>query len=277
MNNINNINTKFRNEISFNGYKLDVLKSALQKYIRRGNLDKSIYVVGSEQKLYLQQVFKMAELLGNKKAKKCYHLPYGLVMLPEGKMSGRKGNVVLLDSMLNELKHLAYEKVEKNNPKLSAKDKNIISEKIALGALKYSLLKTSPERNVLFDKKEVIQFEGNTGPYLQYTLTRINSILKKAKKWKPNFENKNLTREEKNLITKLIEFPVILEKASKDYRPYYLCNYIYDLSTIFNEFYHACPVIKSDQRNFRLTLTKAAGIVIENGLKLLGIRIPKKM
>jgi len=241
------------------------------------NIDKSIYVVGSEQKMYLKQIFKMLELLGYKKAKQCYHLPYGLVMLPEGKMSARKGNVVLLDNLLNELKHLAYKKVEKNNPKLSVREKNIISEKIAIGALKYALVKISPERNILFNKKEVIKLEGNTGPYLQYSNVRMNSILKKAKKWKQEFENKNLTKQEKKLINKLIEFPTIVEKASNDYRPHYICNYIYDLSTIFNEFYHTCPVIKSKQKNFRLTLTKATGIVIENGLNLLGIEVPKKM
>lgn len=257
-------------------YHTKDLALAIKKF-EKYNINRSIYVVGSEQKMYLKQIFKMLELLGYKKAKQCYHLPYGLVMLPEGKMSARKGNVVLLDNLLNELKHLAYKKVEKNNPKLSAREKNIISEKIAIGALKYALVKISPERNILFNKKEVIQFEGNTGPYLQYSNVRMNSILKKAKKWKQDFKNKNLTKQEKKLINKLIEFPIIIEKASNDYRPHYICNYIYDLSTIFNEFYHACPVIKSKQKNFRLTLTKATGIVIENGLNLLGIEVPKKM
>ncbi len=247
------------------------------KKFEKYKIDRSIYVVGSEQKMYLKQIFKMIELLGYKKANQCYHLPYGLVMLPEGKMSSRKGNAVLLDNMLNELKHLAYKKVEKNNPNLSAQEKNIISEKIAIGALKYALVKISPERNVLFNKKDVIKFEGNTGPYLQYSNVRINSILKKAKRWKQNLKNEKLTKQEKKLINKLIEFPIVVEKASSDYRPHYICNYIYELSTIFNEFYHACPVIKSEQKDFRLTLTKATGIVIENGLNLLGIEIPNKM
>jgi len=260
-------------------YSTKDLALGIEKFEKYG-IEKSIYVVGSEQKLYLKQIFKILELLGYKKAKDCYHLAYGLVMLPEGKMSSRKGTAVLLDNLLDELKELAYGIVSKNNPKMSEKEKNMIAESVGLAALKYALLKVSPEKNILFDKKEVIQFEGNTGPYLQYAHTRCSSILRKAGKHSVNLENDNLTEEENKLLMKLAEFPQTVESATKDLRPHYICSYAYDLATLFNEFYHKCPVIKAEPeslRDFRLTLVKAVEIVLKISLNLLGIKTLERM
>jgi arginyl-tRNA synthetase len=122
--------------------------------------------------------------------------------------------------------------------------------------------------------------EGNTGPYLQYAHTRCDGILKKAKEWRENFENENLSKEEKKIIKKLIEFPDVVEQALRDFRPHYICNYAYELANIFSEFYHACPVLKAETkklRDFRLTLVKATKITLKNSLSLLGIETPKRM
>lgn len=259
-------------------YSTKDLALGMEKF-EKYKIEKSIYVVGSEQNLYLKQIFKLLELLGYENAKNCYHLSYGLVMLPEGKMSSRKGTAVFLDDMLDELKELAYKTVSKNNPNLSEKEKNEIAENVGLAALKYALIRVSPEKNILFDKNKVVKFEGNTGPYLQYAHTRCSSILKKAGKWKINFENKKMKEEEKRLIMKLFEFPEVVKSASKDLRPHYICNYAYELATLFSEFYHTCPVIHAEEnlKNFRLTLVSAVKQTLENSLKLLGIKTLKRM
>lgn len=259
-------------------YSTKDLALGIEKF-EKYKIERSIYVVGSEQNLYLKQIFKLLELLGYENAKNCYHLSYGLVMLPEGKMSSRKGAAVFLDDMLDELKKLAYKIVSKNNPNLSEKEKNEIAENVGLAALKYALIRVSPEKNILFDKNKVVKFEGNTGPYLQYAHTRCSSILKKAGKWKINFKNDKIKEEEKRLIMKLVKFPEVVKSASKDLRPHYICNYAYELATLFSEFYHTCPVIhaKENLKNFRLTLVSAVKTTLENSLKLLGIKTLKRM
>jgi arginyl-tRNA synthetase len=240
-------------------------------------IDESIYVVGNEQKTYLSQTFKVLELFGYEKAKQCYHLAYGLVMLPEGKMSSREGKVVLLDGLLEELEQLAKGVVSKANPNMDEVAKKKIAEQVAVASLKHALLKVSPEKNIIFDKNEVVQFEGDTGPYIQYAHTRCCSILEKAGKWKPSFNQEKVTEEEKELVKKLIQFPAAVEEAAKDLRPHYMCNYAYELATVFNTFYHACPVLRAEEKEFRLALVKAAKITIGKSLELLGIVPLEKM
>jgi len=253
------------------------LQLAIEKF-EKYKIDKSIYVVGSEQKTYLQQIFKILELLGYEKARECYHLAYGLVMLPEGKMSSREGRVVLLDDLLAELEQLAGGVVGKANPNIGEKEKKNISEQVALAALKYALLKVSPEKNIIFDKSEVVQFEGDTGPYIQYAHTRCCGILEKAGKWKPDFNQENLTEQEINLVKNIARFPAVVEEAARDLRPHYLCNYVYDLATSFSTFYHACPVLQAEkEKEFRLALVKSTEIILKNALELLGIVPLEKM
>jgi arginyl-tRNA synthetase len=142
------------------------------------------------------------------------------------------------------------------------------------------MLSISCDKLLAFDWEEALQLEGNTGPYLQYAHTRCNGILKKTRGWKVKFENKNLVEEEKKLIKKLTEFPDVVEQSLRDFRPHYICNYAYELATIFSEFYHSCPVLKAETknlRNFRLTLVKATKITLKNSLKLLGIDALMKM
>jgi arginyl-tRNA synthetase len=250
---------------------LGILK--FEKY----KIEKSIYVVGAEQKLYFQQIFKILELLGYEYAKNCFHLAYGLVMLPEGKMSSRAGIFVLLDDIIEELKNLAYNIVSKNNPELEESEKRRISKIIAIGALKYALLKVSPEKDIMFEKEKIIQFEGNTGPYLQYAHTRCLSILRKAESWEPNISSK-LNPYEKSLVKHLASFPEIVKNSAKDMRPHYICNYAYELANLFSTFYQNCPVLKAEEkRDFRLTLVKCTSIVLKKCLELMGIEVPGKM
>ncbi len=243
-------------------------------------IDRCIHVVASEQKFYFKQLFKVFELIGSPGAGKSHHLVYELVVLKKGKMSSRLGAIILYSQLRDEILKKTMKEIEKRNPRMSKKKKQDLAKKIGFGALKYGMLRISFDKLLVFDMEEALQLEGNTGPYLQYAHTRCDGILKKAKKWKENFENENLSNEEKKLIKKLIEFPDMIEQVLKDLKPHYLCNYAYELANIFNEFYHACPVLKADikkLRDFRLTLVKATKITLKNSLNLLGIDTPEKM
>ncbi len=243
-------------------------------------IDKCIHVVGAEQKLYFQQLFKVFELISSPGARKSYHLVYELVTLKKGKMSSRLGSIILYSQLRNEMLKKTLEEIEKRNPRMNKKEKLDLAKKIGLGALKYGMLRLSCDKLLVFDMDEALQLEGNTGPYLQYAHTRCDSILKKANGWKENYENENLSKEEKKIIRKLIEFPDTVEKALRDFRPHYICNYAYELANTFSEFYHACPVLKAETKkliDFRLTLVKATKITLENSLSLLGIDTPERM
>jgi arginyl-tRNA synthetase len=243
-------------------------------------LDKSIWVVASAQDLYFKQLFKILELLGFPWIKNCKHFSYDLVHMPEGKMSSREGRAVMIDEVLNQLTQKVLKEVEKKNPKISKEKKIDISEKIAIGAFKYSILKVEPHKTITFDWDRMLSLEGDTGPYIQYAHVRANKILEKAGKWKNNFYIKDLCSEEKVLVKKLMQFPEIIAQSVEDMRPHYICNYARDLSDVFTNFYHSCPVIKADTeelKNYRLTLVETTKIVLKNCLKLLGIDTPKLM
>jgi len=242
--------------------------------------DRCIHVVGAEQKFYFQQLFKVFELIDSLGAEKSDHLVYELVTLKKGKMSSRLGTIILYSQLRDEMLKITLKEVAKRNPRISKKEKLELAKKIGFGALKYGMLRLSPDKLLFFDMNEALQLEGNTGPYLQYAHTRCDGILKKAKQWKKNFENESLEKEEKKIIKKLIEFPNVIEKALRDFRPHYICNYAYELANIFSEFYHVCPVLKSETkklRDFRLTLVKATKITLKNSLSLIGIETPKRM
>ena len=243
-------------------------------------LDKSIWVVSTQQSLYFKQLFKFLELLGYDWAKNCYHCAFEHVNLPEGKMSSREGKAVLLDEVINMLEKKAREEVEKRNPKKSKRKIATVAKKIAIGALKYSILKIQPEDQIIFEWERMLRLEGNTGPYIQYACTRCRGILKKAGKFERNFNPRKLTEDEAALIKKIGEFPYLIEKIVKEMKPYYLANYLYELATIFNNFYEKVPVMKEedkDTRNFRLTLVETTEKVLSLGLNLLGIEVPEFM
>jgi len=243
-------------------------------------IDRCIHVVGSEQKFYFQQAFKVFELINSPAAGKSQHLVYELVNLKTGKMSSRLGTLVLYNELKEKIIEKVLSEIEKRKSKMKKKEKIDLAKKIGIGALKYGMLNISSDKVIFFDWNEALQLEGNTGPYLQYAHTRCHSILKKIKKWKPNLVNKNLVKEEKILINKLIQFPSLIEQVANDLKPHFISNYAYDLATIFSEFYHACPVLKAENkplRDFRLTLVKATKITLKNCLNLLGIETPEKM
>lgn len=233
--------------------------------------DRNIIVLGEDQKLYFSQLRAALKLL-NYKAPEIVH--YSFVLLQEGKMSTRTGNVVLLSSFMEEARKKAQNELDKRKNK----DKNL-AKTIGYGALKYSILKNAPEKNVLFDWDQALTFEGESAPYIQYSYARANSILKKVKmdkKFNFNLLNK---KEEIALIKLLNNFHNIINKASRDLKPNYIANYAYELAQKFNEFYHTCPVIKESKelRNTRLALVKAFTYVIKTSLNLLGIEAPIKM
>jgi len=233
--------------------------------------DRNIIVLGEDQKLYFKQL-KVALSLLNYKAPEIVH--YSFVLLNEGKMSTRKGNVVLLSEFMKEARKKAQGELNKRKNK----DKNL-AKIIGYGALKYSILKNAPEKNVLFEWKQALSFEGESAPYIQYSYARANSILKKTKMNKKfNFSLIN-KKEEIKLIRLLSDFENIINKSAKDLKPNYIANYAYELAKSFNEFYHACPVIKEAEelRNTRLALVLAFTYVIKNSLNLLGIGAPVKM
>lgn len=243
------------------------------------SFDKMIYVVASEQKTHFQQLFKILELLKRPFARNLYHLSYGLVNLPTGRMKSREGTVVDADDIMNETSGLALNEVNSRYPKISAKEKKERSEFIALGALKFFMLKNDAVRDMVYNPEESLSFEGETGPYVQYTHARACSILRKEKV--AGTINYNLLQEQQEkAVTLLLEkFPSIIMQAAELYKPSLICHYLIELSQAFNEFYHSCKVISEDAQlqNARLALVDATRIVLENGLGVLGIHAPERM
>jgi len=243
-------------------------------------LDKSVYVVANEQNLHFQQLFKIVELLGFPWADKLFHLSYGMVNLPEGKMKSREGKVVDADDLIAELKKLAFEEVQQRYPLLSKKECEKRSKTIALAALKFFLLKVDSSKDMLFNPKESISFDGETGPYLLYSYARSKSILEKAKSF-PKKANYRVLQDdsEKQLIKTISDFPQIAKKCSEHMQPHTLCQYLLQLSSEFNSFYHSVTVIQEDREfmDARLHLVKAFSVVLQNGLALLDIETLEKM
>jgi arginyl-tRNA synthetase len=244
------------------------------------SVDKSVHVVGSEQKLYFEQLFKTFELIKSPMARISYHLCYELVTLKTGKMASREGVVILYENLLNELKKHALEETKKRNPKMGKENMKKISEKIANAALKYDMLKIAPNKTIIFDWEAALDFEGNAAPYLLYTYARACSILRKSgeKTFKFNAEILQDKRE-KDLIKMISEFSETVEKAAADMRPHYIVNYAFNLSKIFNEFYQFLPVLKAEKelRSSRLALVKSVSVVLKNSMGLLGIDVLESM
>jgi len=242
-------------------------------------LDKSLWIVSSQQSLHFKQLFKILEELEYSWSEKYFHVPFEHVVLPEGKMSSREGRAVMLDEVVNSLVKTAYDEVNKRSPKLSKNEKVRIANKVAIGALKYAILKIEPNDSIVFNWKQMLRFEGNNAPYLQYAHTRCAGILRKAGRWNPIFFPSKLEDVEKELVRKLFEFRSVVGSVSKDFKPSYICNYIYDLATVFDRFYEACPVLKAEDktRNFRLALVQATKIILKEALNLIGIEALEKM
>jgi len=240
--------------------------------------DKLFWVIGPEQSLAMQQMFAVCEQLGIGKKDDFVHLAYGYMSIKgQGKMSSRLGNVVYIDELLD----LAKAKVKKimDGADFIEKEVDKISEEVGVGAVKYSILKVGRLQDMAFDINESVSVEGNSGPYLQYTVARTNSVLAKmpnkqiskpANKWK-------MENGEFGVLRALIKFPEEVELSAKLYSPNLLCNFLYDLAQKFNALYNAERIIGSENEEFRLALTNGVGQVLKNGLKLLGIQTPERM
>lgn len=235
--------------------------------------DQIIHVVGPEQAGYFKVVFEaLSQLFPETKGKE-YHLAYGWVKLKEGKMSSRTGNVVLGEWLLDSAK----EKIKQEHPDI----KDEVAEEVGVGAVKYSFLKVSTGQEIAFDLEESISFDGNSGPYLQYTYARTQSVLAKGGDSDPQFKSSSyqLEPEERDLLKLLARFPEIVAEAAERLAPNVLCTYLFELAQNFNLFYQKHQIIKAEEeaKKFRLGITKATGETIKKGLHLLGIKAPDKM
>ena len=244
-----------------------------------GRYDESLFIVAVEQEHHFRQLFKTLELIGMKNYEKNHHISYGLVKLADAKMSSRLGNIVLYEDVRDKMKENIGDVVAEKNPSLAGK-KEVI-DIIALGAIKYSMLNHDTVKTITFSWDRAADFEGNSGPYLQYSYARSKSLLRKSgcKKicyFEPLLK---LCDEEADLIEKMSEFPVAVSHAASEYSPHIITNYLYSLAKIYSRFYNDVPVLKAEQKTkmFRLSLVAAYCIVMKNGLELLGIKVPEEM
>ncbi len=250
------------------------------------NMDQEIYVVGNEQNYHFQVLSLVCKKLGFDWADKIKHLSYGMVELPEGKMKSREGTVVDADDLIDEMIHTARTTSEElgkldGYTKEEAED---VYRKVALGALKYFILKVDPKKTMMFNPKESIDFNGNTGPFIQYTYTRIKSVLRKAEeagvKIVPGDIHTAITEKEQNLVKLIAKLPAVVKEAGDNYSPALIGNYAYELAKEFNQFYHDYSILKEENeqvRNLRLLLAQQCSVAIENAMGMLGIEMPERM
>ena len=247
------------------------------------HIEKSVYIVDKRQAHHFAQVFKVLEIMGYENAKKCYHLQYDYVELPDGAMSSRKGNIVpimqLIDNMHEVVKR---DYLNKYIGEWEQSEIDSTADVIAKGAIKYGMIRIDPSRKIVFDMKEWLKIDGDSGPYLQYTYARINSLVKKlADEIKAAHDWSVLAEEtELHLMVKLSEFNNQVVQACNEYKPNVLCNYLYELCKIFNNFYNVLNIRRTEDevlKSTRVELTKCVAITLKKGLSLLGIPVPDRM
>ena len=264
-------------------YMTQDLGTALLRYKNHPNMDGMIYTVGNEQDYHFKVLFKILKKLGFEWSKNLHHLSYGMVDLPSGKMKSREGTVVDGDDLISEMK-LNASNLSKELGKIdefSNSEKDMLNSTIGLGALKYYILKVDPKKRILFDPSESIDFNGNTGPFIQYAYARIQSLKRKSsfslEKINLDFE---INEKEKDILKQLTQFPISIKAAADNYSPALIANYTFELVKLFNSYYQSITILKVNDntiKNFRLTLSFKVGEVIKNSMKLLGINVPEKM
>jgi len=239
--------------------------------------DKKIHVVAHEQDGYFAVVFKALSLLDALKFEdKQYHLSMGMVHFSDRKMSSRTGDIVTVDTVIDQVKEQVLRMMKASRIITSESEK--VAEKITIGAIKYSVLKVNTAQDAAFDIEQSISLEGNSGPYIQYTYARTQSVLEKANVENPTFPKKcGEASQELTLLRILTYFEETVVEAGMGYAPNVLCNYLFELCQAFNMFYQTCPILESFEREFRLALTATVGKVLKKGLYLLGIEAPQRM
>ena len=245
-------------------------------------IDKMIYVVGNEQNYHFQILSILLDRLGFKWVKELVHFSYGMVELPNGKMKSREGTVVdaddLMQLMVEDARRVSDEAGK--NADMTEEEKQEIARIVGMGALKYFILKVDARKNMLFNPEESIDFNGNTGPFIQYTHARIRSILRKAPSISSFSSTSSLSDKEVELIQKMSEYGAAVEQAGKDYSPSGIANYCYELTKVFNQFYHDYSILNEEdeqKKAVRLVIAKNVAKIIKNGMALLGIEVPERM
>ncbi|MBR1472946.1 MAG: arginine--tRNA ligase [Paludibacteraceae bacterium] len=246
-------------------------------------IDKMVYVVGNEQEYHFKVLSILLDRLGFPFGKELVHFSYGMVELPNGKMKSREGTVVdaddLMDKMVADAREISKDKVNTLQG-ITEEEANEIARMVGLGALKYFILKVDPRKNMLFNPAESIDFNGNTGPFIQYTYARIQSVLRKAESLQPSAVSSQLDPKELNLIQRLCEYPSVVRTAGEEFSPAVICNYAYALACDFNSFYHDLSILNEpdgQKKALRLLLAANVAKVLRSAMALLGIEMPERM
>ena len=244
-------------------------------------IDKMIYVVGNEQNYHFQVLSLLLDRLGFKWGKDLTHFSYGMVELPEGKMKSREGTVVDADDLIDTMVSGAAEMSAERLGEMSEEEAAEVARMVGLGALKYFLLKVDPKKNMLFNPKESIDFNGNTGPFIQYTYARINSVIRKAGDFNPEATPKaEPNQKESTLVQKVADFPSVVAEAGRNYSPAVIANYAYDLAKEYNQFYHDYSILREENkevRDLRLLISFVVARTLKSAMALLGIEMPERM
>ena len=263
-------------------YMTQDLGTARQRYADHPDMKGMVYTVGNEQDYHFKVLFLVLKKLGYEWADHLHHLSYGMVDLPSGKMKSREGTVVDADALMTEMQDTAKQ-ISQELGKLdgmSDTEKKSLYHTIGMGALKYYILKVDPKKRILFDPKASVDFTGNTGPFIQYTYARIQSILRKSSEIGFNMADvTSLHQKEKTILKTLLQFPSTIEASAKQYSPALIANYLYELVKQFNSYYQEVPILVADkaQESFRVTLCSSVADVIAEALGLLGIDAPNRM
>lgn len=266
-------------------YMTQDIGTAILRFREHPKLQGQIYTVGNEQEYHFKVLFLILEKLGFEKAKNNFHLSYGMVELPEGKMKSREGTVVDADDIMAEMAATAGS-IAKEQGKLdglTAEEQRELHKKIGYGALKYYLLKVQPRKTMMFNPKESIDFFGNTGPFIQFNYVRTRALLRNAadKGYSAEVrEGVDLTSEERELIKLLHDFPSVIKEAAEGYDPSHVANYAYDLVKMYSSFYQSVQVLKEEDENkraLRLAITQQTGDVVKRAMNLLGVDMPERM
>lgn len=264
-------------------YMTQDIGTAIQRVKDFSDIEGMVYTVGNEQDYHFKVLFLILKKLGFAWAEHLYHLSYGMVELPTGKMKSREGTVVDADDLMQEMFQTAQQ-ISEELGKLDGyteEEKKALYQTIGLGALKYFILKVDPKKQMLFNPTESVDFNGNTGPFIQYTYARIQSILRKADfDWKSNVSNVMMQPKEKELIKLLLQYPETIQLAAKNYSPAIIANYVYDLVKEYNSFYQSIPILgeTDDQlKAWRVQLSAETAKVIASACGLLGMKVPERM